>query len=55
MSGEGVGGSLLVDVAGLSLRELDDLEVSAMACTLREILDPDNAGVEVMSAFDSKM
>ncbi|GAB2503798.1 FXSXX-COOH protein [Nocardiopsis aegyptia] len=55
MVGEGVGGSLLVDVAGLSLRELDELEASAMACTLREVLHPDNAEVEVMSAFDNKM
>ncbi|RKS08219.1 hypothetical protein DFP74_3914 [Nocardiopsis sp. Huas11] len=50
---EDVGGSPLVDVAGMSLREVDRIDDSALACTLREILDPADAGVEVLSAFEN--
>lgn len=51
---EAVGDTILVDVAGLSLKELAGLGESAIACTLRDVLDADNADVEVLSAFESK-
>ncbi|WP_304455357.1 FXSXX-COOH protein [Nocardiopsis sp. YSL2] len=51
---DGVGSTMLVDVANLSLRELDALGESAIACTLREVLGRDDKDVEVFSNFQSR-
>jgi hypothetical protein len=50
---EGVGDTLLVEVAGLSLKEVKDLGESAIEVTLRDILDPANADMEFLAKFDS--
>ncbi|KOX19660.1 hypothetical protein [Nocardiopsis sp. NRRL B-16309] len=50
---EGVGDTLLVEVAGLSLKQLQGLGESAIEVTLRDILDPANADMEFLADFDS--
>lgn len=52
---EGVGDTMLADVAGLTLREIDGLGESAIAVTLRDILDPENADMEFLSKFNSRI
>ncbi|MGK5557600.1 FxSxx-COOH cyclophane-containing RiPP peptide [Actinomadura kijaniata] len=43
----------LVDVSGLTLHELDDLDDSAIARALREVLDPAPGETEVVAGFDN--
>ncbi|MGI5163894.1 FxSxx-COOH cyclophane-containing RiPP peptide [Spirillospora sp. CA-253888] len=43
----------LVDVSDLSLRALDELDGSAIAHALRDVLDPDQADAEAVAGFTS--
>lgn len=45
------GGTALVDVGELSLRDLDGIGGSAIAEALRTVLDPREAGAEVVASF----
>ncbi|WP_084392278.1 FxSxx-COOH cyclophane-containing RiPP peptide [Nocardiopsis listeri] len=45
------GATALVDVGGLSLRDLDGIGDSVIAEALRSVLDPREAGVEVVAGF----
>jgi FXSXX-COOH protein len=49
--GEFAGGTALVDVGGLSLRDLDGIGGSAIAEALRTVLDPREAGAEAVAGF----
>ncbi|WP_067827072.1 FxSxx-COOH cyclophane-containing RiPP peptide [Actinomadura kijaniata] len=43
----------LVDISGLSLHDLDDLDDGVIARALREVLDPSPGETEVTSSFES--
>lgn len=43
----------LVDVSGLTLRDVEDLGDSAIAHALRDALDTEGADVEATAAFDN--
>lgn len=45
------GGTALVDVGGLSLHDLDGIGDSVIAEALRSVLDPGEAGTEVVAGF----
>ncbi|MBQ1080848.1 MULTISPECIES: FxSxx-COOH cyclophane-containing RiPP peptide [Nocardiopsis] len=45
------GGTALVDVGELSLRDLEAMGGSAIAEALRTVLDPGEAGAEVVAGF----
>ncbi|MBR8743010.1 FxSxx-COOH cyclophane-containing RiPP peptide [Nocardiopsis sp. MG754419] len=46
-----LGGSILVDVGELSLRDLDGIGDSVIVEALRSVLDPRAAGAEVVAGF----
>ena len=51
---EFTGPTALVDVGGLTLRDLDGIGGSAIAEALRAVLDPREAGAEVVAGFSNE-
>ncbi|GAA1545679.1 hypothetical protein GCM10009678_30400 [Actinomadura kijaniata] len=43
----------LVDISGLTLHDLDDLDDGTIAWALREVLDPAPGETEVVAGFDN--